>query len=150
MLAHELENVDKCSFEDFTLFIENFKKWSLNFGKGAVDGAKLRGEDTCHGVASISAPYWKMPSFLITFWGLLGMIVGMNWLNMLPLVVEPEEVELVLVLVVLEVEAKDDILDKDWAKEGSKLSIREPTTTLSKWARIFFLALTLRGMNLGG
>lgn len=92
-----------------------------------------------------------MPSFLITFLGLLGIVVGMNWLNMVYIVIDPEEEKLVIILELLGIEEKDDILDKDWAKDGSKLSMRKPTTTLSKWETIFFLALTsLGGLNSKG
>ena len=58
------------------LFHENLGSFSLNFGSGRVAGARLRGEDTCHGVVVASSSNWKIPYFLMT---LMGFVISGKW-----------------------------------------------------------------------
>lgn len=51
-------------------------KWPLNLGRGAVVGAKFRGEGTCQEVVSKYLENSKIPKFVIIFLGLFGLVWG--------------------------------------------------------------------------
>jgi hypothetical protein len=55
----------RCPLNDIVSFLENLEKWSLNFGRGVVVGAKSRGEDTCHGVVFKSSLNLNKPNYLM-------------------------------------------------------------------------------------
>lgn len=88
---HALENAARCSFAVVTPFPENLGRWSLNLGSESVGGGRFSGDLTSHGVVSASTSYENIPSFLITFWGLVGWLVGLEWLNMFPIEIQPTE-----------------------------------------------------------
>jgi hypothetical protein len=55
MLWQALENATRCSFVVTVLFLENLGRCSLNLGSGRVANARLRGEETFHGVVVTSS-----------------------------------------------------------------------------------------------
>ena len=67
------------------LLPKNLGRFYLNLGSGQVASARLRGEETCHGVVVASSSNWKNPYFLMTLVGFVVNWIGIWWLYNLPI-----------------------------------------------------------------